>query len=371
MNDEAKQLTPKRGSLEHERLSSLINSMADGVIAIDDQMNVAIYNGAALNIININTAITNKSISQVLKLQDKNGQPINLVELINSLKTQYSNRDLVLSYPDGSQINVYLSIAPVRLGYGINGTKGHVVLIRDITHEKSLEEKQAEFTSVASHELRTPITIAEGNISNALVLAEKFGNNPSILDALKQAHQQIVFLSDLINDLSTLSRAEQNKLKVNIESINVHQFILDISKNYQPQIEAKGLKLHLELAPNLELLNTSKLYLGEVLQNFITNAIKYTTEGSVTIGAKPHVKGVQFYIRDTGIGISRNDQTKIFNKFFRSEDFRTRQSNGTGLGLYITLKLAKLIHAEINVQSELNKGSLFTILIPNLSIEHH
>ena len=64
-------------------------------------------------------------------------------------------------------------------------------------------------------------------------------------------------------------------------------------------------------------------------------------------------------------------QTKIFNKFFRSEDFRTRQSNGTGLGLYITLKLAKLIHAEINVQSELNKGSLFTILIPNLSIEHH
>jgi len=88
VNDEAKQLTPKRGSLEHERLSSLINSMADGVIAIDDQMNVAIYNGAALNIININTAITNMSISQVLKLQDKNGQPINLVELINSLKTQ-------------------------------------------------------------------------------------------------------------------------------------------------------------------------------------------------------------------------------------------------------------------------------------------
>lgn len=367
MNEETKQLTPKRGSLEHERLSSLINSMVDGVIAIDDQMNIAVYNGAALSIININTAITNKNIGQILKLQDKNGQVINLVGLISTLKTQYSNRDLILSYPDGSQINVYLSIAPVRLSYGVSGTKGHVIIIRDITHEKSLEEEQTEFISVASHELRTPITIAEGNISNALILAEKFGNNTSILDALKQAHEQIVFLSDLINDLSTLSRAERNKLKVDIESINVHQLIVDISKNYQPQAEAKNLELNLELAPNLELLNTGKLYLREILQNFITNAIKYTTEGSVTIGAKPHIKGVQFYIRDTGIGISRNDQAKIFDKFFRSEDFRTRQSNGTGLGLYVTLKLAKLLHAEINVQSELNKGSIFTILIPNLS----
>lgn len=368
MDNNERQLTPQRGSLEHERLSSLINSMADGVIAIDDQMNVAIYNGAALNIININTAITNKNISQVLRLSDAEGQLINIVELINSLKTQYSSRELRLKYPDGSQINVYLSIAPVRLSYGQSGTKGHVILLRDITHEKSLEEEQSEFISVVSHELRTPIAIAEGNISNAQVIGEKLGNSSQILDALKQAHDQIVFLSDLINDLSTLSRAERDKLVVDIESINVHQLIVDIAKNYQPQASAKNLELKIDLSPNLELLNTGKLYLREVLQNFITNAIKYTSEGSVTIGARPHSRGVEFYIQDTGIGISRNDQTKIFDKFFRSEDYRTRQNNGTGLGLYVTLKLARLLHAEINIQSELNKGSIFTIVVPNLNI---
>lgn len=371
MDDSTKQLTPKRGSLEHERLSSLINSMADGVIAIDEQMNVAVYNGSTLNILDINTAITNKNISQVLKLTDKDGHILNIAELINSITTQYSNRDLLLQYPDGSKINLYLSIAPVRLGYGQSGTKGHVILLRDITHEKSLEEERNEFISVVSHELRTPVTISEGNISNAQILAEKGGNSAKVIEALQQAHEQIVFLADLINDLSTLSRAERDKLNIEVESINVHQLITDIATSYKPQANAKNLEIGVELAPNLELLNTSKMYLREILQNFVTNAIKYTQAGSVTIGAKPNNKGVDFYIRDTGIGISRNDQAKIFDKFFRSEDFRTRETNGTGLGLYVTLKLAKLLHAEINIQSELNKGSLFTITVPNLTVSQN
>ena len=213
MDGDTKQLTPKRGSLEHERLSSLINSMADGVIAIDEQMNIAVYNGATLNILDINTAITNKNIGQVLRLINKDGQIINIANLINSITTQYSNRDLLLQYPDGSKVNLYVSIAPVKLGYGQSGTKGHVILIRDITHEKSLEEERNEFISVVSHELRTPVTISEGNISNAQLLAEKGGDSAKIADALRLAHEQIVFLADLINDLSTLSRAERDTLK--------------------------------------------------------------------------------------------------------------------------------------------------------------
>ena len=164
------------------------------------------------------------------------------------------------------------------------------------------------------------------------------------------------------------SRAERNNLDIIVETINVHQLVIDIANNHKPQADAKNLNLNTELTPNLELLNTSKLYLYEVLQNFVTNAIKYTQTGSVTLGANPTAKGVDFFVRDTGIGISRNDQTKIFDKFFRSEDFRTRETNGTGLGLYVTLKLAKLLHTEINVQSELNKGSLFTISVPNLTV---
>jgi len=357
---------PPDDNLERERLTSLIGSMADGVIAIDENKMVAIYNGAALNILDINSTISGKIIDQVLRLLDKNNMPINVLELISQIKTAYSTRDLSIKYKDGSSINLYLSIAPVHLGYGKNGAKGHVLLLRDITREKSLEEERDEFISVISHELRTPIAIAEGNISNAQMIADKNGNIVQVKEALKEAYDQTIFLSGMINDLATLARAERGKLAVEIEDINAHELISDLSENYTPQAKNKNLDLFTEIDASLEMLKSSKLYVREILQNFITNALKYTDKGSITISARPHDDGVLFKITDTGIGISKTDQEKVFDKFFRSEDYRTRKYTGTGLGLYVTMKLANLINAKINLHSELNKGSTFEIYIPNL-----
>ncbi len=355
------------GELERERLTSLINSMADGVIATDEESNIVVYNGAALNILDVNSSMTGQKLGQVVKLIDTNNQPIDIQSVVMSTKTQFTSRDWKLAYSPEDSINVYISIAPVRLGYGEKGKKGYVLLLRDITHEKSLEEERDEFISVVSHELRTPIAIAEGNVGNTEFILKKAGvTDAKVLEALSQAHAQINFLSGMINDLSTLSRAERGKLQVDIESINVHDLLVELTSTYEPSAKEKGLTLTNELTSSLELLQSCKLYVREIIQNFVTNAIKYTETGSVTIGAKPVENGVQFYVRDTGIGISKADQQKVFDKFFRSEDFRTRQSKGTGLGLYVTMKLARLIHAEISLESELNKGSTFKIFIPNL-----
>jgi signal transduction histidine kinase len=353
-------------ALEHERLTSLISSMADGVIAIDDHMKVVLYNGAALNILDVNGNMTGKLLKRVLPLCDENRQPIDVHKLVEDTKIPTSSRDYLLHYADGSDINLYLSIAPVYLGYGAEGDRGYVLLLRDITREKSLEEERDEFISVVSHELRTPIAITEGNISNARFMADKSGDINEIRKALTAAHEQVLFLSGLVNDLSTLSRAERNVLEINIESINAHKLVEELAENYQKEAEAKGLELKTDLDPKLESFQSSKLYSREILQNFITNAIKYTEKGSVTIGAKHDAKGVRFMVSDTGIGISKSDQEKVFDKFFRSEDYRTRQNSGTGLGLYVTMKLARLLHAEISLESELNHGSTFTIFIPNL-----
>lgn len=353
--------------LDRERLTSLINSMGDGVIAIDEKFKIAVTNGAALNILDVNTSLNGKDISKVVHLIDKNNQPIDLREVISQTKTSQASREWRLIYPDKSTSNLYISIAPVRLGYGQKGMKGYVVLLRDITREKSLEEERDEFISVVSHELRTPIAISEGNISNAEFIFEKSGiDNKAMKDALKQAHDQINFLSGMINDLATLSRAERGALKVDIESINPHEIIRNLESLYQPEADAKGLSINTEIDPSLEILYSSKLYVREILQNFVTNAIKYTQKGHITIGARPKNNGVEFSVTDTGIGISKSDQEKVFDKFFRSEDYRTRENNGTGLGLYVTMKLARLIHAEISVDSELNKGTTFTIFIPSL-----
>jgi two-component system sensor histidine kinase ResE len=352
--------------IEHERLTSLINSMADGVIAVNKDMRIVTSNGAALNILDVNSSLRNRLLGSVIDLIDKNSQPIDVEKLVASTATPTSNRDLLLRYQDKSLINIYLSIAPVHIGYGQDEQHGYVILLRDITREKSLEEERDEFISVVSHELRTPIAIAEANISNAQFILEKSKDLQQIKDALKHSHEQVLYLADLINDLSTLSRAERGKLNIEPEEIDVKKLVEELGTSFSGQAKAKGLELKTSIDPELKNLESSMLYVHEVLQNFVTNAIKYTEKGSVTLAAEPAQGGVNFKVSDTGIGISRADQTKIFDKFFRSEDFRTRKNSGTGLGLYVCMKLAKLIHAEIEVKSVLNQGSTFTIFIPNI-----
>lgn len=366
-----KRILPRRRTraidVEHERLTSLINSMADGVIAVDAKMHVVIYNGAALNVLDLNSSVHGKPLKSILSLYDKNGQEVDVTKLVNEATTATSRRDLLLHYKDGSTANLYLSIAPVHLGYGRDGQRGSVLLVRDITREKSLEEERDEFISVVSHELRTPIAISEGNISNALFIAEKTNDIEQIKAALKQSHDQILFLASMVNDLATLSRAERGKLNVDIAPIDIPALVAELAKSYEGDAKAKGLELKTEIKGEIPPLFSGQLYVREVLQNFITNAIKYTDKGSVTVTAQPEEKGVCFKVIDTGIGISKSDQEKVFDKFFRSEDFRTRKHNGTGLGLYVTLKLARLLHAEIELKSQIDKGSTFSIFIPNLA----
>lgn len=359
-------LISQNAALERERLVSLINSMADGVLAVDQYAHVVLYNGAALNILDSNHVVEGENVSELIKLIDKNNQPIDITNLVTSTKTNFSSRDYRLIYPNDDHISLYISIAPVRLGYGSAGQSGFVILLRDITREKSLEEERDEFISVISHELRTPIAIAEGNISNARFIVDKTGDISRVKEALRSTYEQIQFLSGMINDLSTLSRAERGKLQVEIDEINAHNLILDLQKDYTKTATDKGLELKIELDPSLSILRSSKLYVREILQNFITNSIKYTQSGWVSIGATQEQNGVTFTIQDSGIGISKSDQEKVFDKFFRSEDYRTKQSSGTGLGLYVTMKLARMLNAEIDLESEINIGSTFTIKIPNL-----
>jgi PAS domain S-box-containing protein len=357
----------KKTDIEHERLTSLINSMADAVIAADENQKVVLYNGAALNLLDINKNLKGLEVRHLLKVIDKNGQTVDIETLISKTATQFTTRDLRLEYPDGERINLYLSIAPVHLGYGKQGLRGHVILARDITREKSLEEERDEFISVVSHELRTPIAIAEGNISNTQFVVGKSADvSPAIKQSLQAAYEQIQFLASMINDLATLSRAERGKLTAEIENINAHDLLTELQNAYQKSAQEKGLQLIVKPDPHLEIMQSSKLYVKEILQNFITNAIKYTQEGSITVYAHQKKNGVMFEITDTGIGISKSDQAKVFDKFYRSEDYRTRQSSGTGLGLYVTLKLARMINAEVDLKSELNEGSTFSVFFPNL-----
>ncbi len=349
--------------LDHQRLIALINSMADAVLTVDETQKIIISNSAALNLLDTNN-LNNIMLGDVLNLSNERGEKVDIAKLALSGKKGYASRELQLKYGDGSSIDVYFSSSPVYGGFGTKSDGGFVILIRDITQEKTLEEERNEFISVASHELRTPITIAEAGVSNALLLAQKNKLSDSITENLVSAHEQIVFLGNLINDLSMLSRAERGKFASDIEEINISELIEQFSNNYKHQAATRGLSFQTNVEPNLGSISTSRLYLQEILQNFITNALKYTDKGGISLNARRRDGLLELEVVDTGIGISKSEQEKLFSKFFRSEDFRVKKITGTGLGLYVSSKLAKLLGARIQMRSELNKGSIFRLVFP-------
>ena len=354
--------------IEHQRLLSLINNTGDAVIATDYEGIIQTYNGAALELLDTNISITGKRLFEVCDLIDTEGNPVDLLVEARKLQRTIRRNDIRLRYSPDDIANLYVNVTPIKVGYGQQSEKGFTLILRDITKEKSLEEERDEFVSVVSHELRTPVTITEGKISNALLLIEKENTDQDRLkQSLSEAHDQVVYLSNMINDLSSLARAERAESQMDLESVNPKQLADELAASYSVQAQEKGLEFELEYAPGLESIITSRLYLQEVLQNFLTNAVKYTKQGKVTLkveSAGP--EQVKFSVSDTGIGISKSDKKHLFDKFFRSEDYRTRESSGTGLGLYVTRKLINKLQGRVEVDSVLNQGSTFTLTVGTL-----
>lgn len=349
--------------MDQQRLMTLVNSMTDGFLALDETTSIVLYNSAALNMLDENS-LQGKTLNQVLNLIDKHNRPLTIQKILPKSGSMTSD-EWQLKYDDGSTINLFISVSTLQTAYGDSSGGGWVVIFRDITQQKKIEQERDEFVSVASHELRTPVAIAEGSISNGILLAEKSGAADTIKHSLAAAHDQIIFLSNLINDLSMLSKAERGSAAMEIDTFSPTRLAETLAEDYSRMAQVKKLELKTELATTPEI-RSSSLYVREILQNFITNAIKYTQKGSVTIALKQKNDGVEFSVSDSGIGISKSDQAKIFEKFYRSSDWRVREVNGTGLGLYVTFKLAKAIGATLSIASEAEKGSTFSIFVPNM-----
>lgn len=352
-------------SFERTRLTSLINSMTDAVVATDEKGIITLYNGATLGLLNTNETIENQSLDYYLKLLDENNNPVDLIKLAGRGNRSLERKDLHFVSNEKIKVDVEVSISPIRSVDVQNSEQGFMLVIRDITSEKSVEDERKEFISVTSHELRTPIAITEATI--ATVLSPKFASklDESTKGLLEQAHSNVVFLGDLINDLATLDRAEHGDLGIHIGIIEPVGLLEDLLKDYQPEAKAAGLDMRIEKMTNINSLLSSEIYIKEILQNFITNAIKYTKQGVITLRVAEGKNGsVIFSVADTGIGISASDKKNIFTKFYRSEAFETRQTRGTGLGLYITNKLARRVRGKIWFESELNQGSTFYLEVP-------
>jgi two-component system phosphate regulon sensor histidine kinase PhoR len=352
--------------LQRDRILTIVNNLADAILSTDKNGIIQVYNAASLGLLDTNAGLEGKHIDTVIKLIDKEQKPVKLSRSFKSARSVVSREDLSATI-SGETMRLSVIYSPIRSTDSrsdADTNDGYIVILRDITKQKSLEEERDEFISVVSHELRTPITIAEGTLGNVQVMMGRDDIPKSTLrENVDTAHDQVLFLAKMVNDLSTLSRAERG-VADEAETIDVSELIHDLYNEYAPQAEAKGLHFNLDLAPQLGQVVASRLYLKELLQNFVTNAIKYTKEGDIVVSVQKHDGKLVFSVKDSGIGISKSDQAHIFEKFYRSEDYRTRETGGTGLGLYVAVKLSKKLGTQITMSSRLNHGSTFGFELP-------
>jgi len=354
--------------LQRDRILTIVNNLADAILSTDKNGVISVYNAASLNLLDTNNSLIGRQLDDILPLTDKDKKPVHLLKYLKKAKSVVVRDDLLLAIDEDEILRLEITYSPIRSSYTTSKKQelqdGYIIILRDITKAKSLEEERDEFISVVSHELRTPITIAEGTISNVQLMMERKSFTADVLkSSMEMAHDQIIFLAKMVNDLSTLSRAERGVADA-AEDIDVRNLVDDLYKEYAPQADKKNLHFNLDLTSRLGHVTASPLYLKELLQNFITNSLKYTKEGSVTLHVQRQNSTITFEVQDTGIGISKSDQGKIFQKFYRSEDYRTRETGGTGLGLYVATKLAKKLNTKIAFSSRLNHGSRFSITLP-------
>lgn len=353
----------KSEQLQITRLNTLLNSIGDPVLTLSRYGHITSQNAAAQAFFDTNESLIGREVDNLIEVHDSENARVTVKGMIDEIKLTTSRDDLVIGKGRATR-HLNFQMSRIRSTFGDIEDYGVVLIIRDITQQKTLEEEKDEFISVVSHELRTPAAIAEGSLSNFMVMQERHADESKLKEAADTAYKQVIFLSKMINDLSTLSRAERG-VGSDIETINVNDMLRDLYNRYAPEASAKSLRLDLDLDADLPHVETSRLYLEEIIQNFITNAIKYTKEGSVTIQGKL-IDGnrIRFAISDTGIGMTKTDLQHIFDKFYRSEDYRTRETSGTGLGLYVVGKLAAKLNTKIEVSTRLNYGSTFAITLP-------
>jgi PAS domain S-box-containing protein len=275
------------------------------------------------------------------------GERVNRLETVNLTK-------------DGRKIDVSLTISPILDRDG--EIVGVSTIARDITDEKILDRMKSDFVGTVSHELRTPLSAIKGFLE--LVADGEAGPvNQTQREFLDIAVRNSDRLGTLINDLLDMSRIESDRLEMKSDPVDLSTVLADVAATFRLEACTKGLLLQ-EAIAELPLIRGDKGRLIQVFSNMVSNAIKYTLQGRIDLEARPVTEGVEVIVQDSGIGMTPEDQTRLFTKFFRGSNPVVTESRGTGLGLVIAKAILQAHGGTIEVHSRAGEGTRFRVVLP-------
>lgn len=355
-NEMIKSLYNTFDELEYKNLQlrSILKSISNGILAIDIEGNILLINDEAKKMINCpkEVMVEGRNISFAIR----NNLILKQIMMFMGSKV---NEKTIINMEDGRFLRIKLD--PVYLQNNKSIVIGSIVNIEDISERVRAENMRKDFVANVSHELKTPLTSISG-FAETLKLNENIDKETrnrflTIIDG--EANR----LRRLIEDILTLSFIENDK-KEEKEAINLYSVYRRVEDMLMISARTKNISLNCDADETIKIAANAD-YVKQIILNLVDNAIKYTPEnGNVNVKIFADKDDAVIKVSDTGMGIPKEDQARIFERFYRVDKARSREIGGTGLGLAITKHIAMNLGGTISVESELEKGSTFTVRIP-------
>jgi two-component system phosphate regulon sensor histidine kinase PhoR len=335
-------------SSERNHLTTILNSMTEGVLVTDGRGRIAVVNPALREILGLREELIGKTPLEVIRNIEVSEAVEQTFKMGKTRETEFriTDRELLARF------------APIG---GPDESIGVVIVFHDITELRRLESRQKEFVSNVSHELKTPLTSIQG-YAETLLEEEQ-------LDPIHRTFAEKIFrnssrLAEMIEELFSLARLESGQPRFSWEPVSFSRLMEDLKGDFAEQLNEKGLEFSYTNDSRQESFMAGARYIERVFQNLIENAIKYTEEGEVRISMELVEDEVCFSIKDTGIGIPQEELGRIFERFYRVDKDRSRSSGGSGIGLAIVKHIVQLHGGRVWAESDLGHGSTIYFTIP-------
>jgi|GEM_PF-4280422 len=353
----------QRDRANFQRLQGMIDHLPIGVLMIDESRSVLQINNMFCMSFHMPEKADNFLGKKLHEFNDQRLEAVADPGRVNAdtdvhLESKKTVIDYQILMKDGRTLRRdYLPI------FGEGNFQGHVLLYRDITQEKCIDTTRSEFMSLASHQLRTPLTILKWSYNRlSKHLAGRL--TPQDTKLFHECRSAIERMTQTIDTMLAISRIEAGKVLPERNDVKLRLFLYELEASLKTQVDAKKQQCTVECPPAI-IVETDKLILTEILSNLMTNAIKYTPErGRIFVSAERQGDYVKIDVQDTGYGIPLHQQQRIFTKFFRADNVSQRDPEGFGLGLYLVHLLVHMLKGSISFVSKENEGTTFTMTLP-------
>lgn len=355
-------------SKEKDYLQTILKGMVEGVLVVDGRGRILMVNDALRRLLSLSKDVSDKMPLEIIRNAELEGAIRKAIQDGENIALEL---DLNKAGEKTIEVNV-VSILPSsrRMDEDSEGIRGAIAVFHDITQLKQLEKIRQDFVANVSHELRTPLTTIKGYAETLLEGGLKEDQAFQFVQVIKRHTDR---LTKIVEDLLMLSKIETKEFQLKMEVIPGQDLIDDIIDFVKESAERKKISLSRNEIPSSLAVLADRSHLEQILINLLDNAIKYTPEGGRVIvsAVEKDSKDIQFSVEDNGIGIPKEDLSRIFERFYRVDKGRSKELGGTGLGLSIVKHLVQAHGGRVWVESQPGKGSTFYFTLPNRSEPIH